>query len=172
MSVIVLNADYTYLHNISWQRAINLIMKGKVEVLKNTSKVIYGINRAINIPLIVRLIKFVRRFYKKKIPLHKNNIFIRDEFLCQYCGSACNKNPTIDHIVPKSRGGDHSWVNIVTACNKCNQKKGNKTPNEAKMHLIKPPVRPTINEFAQKKIKCLGIKKFIDELFEIGNHTS
>lgn len=163
MYVIVLNADYTYLHSINWKRAINLLKKGKVEVLKNTEKVIAGFNEQVLVPMVVRLIQFVRRIYKNKVPLQRKNIFVRDEFTCQYCAKKCNNSPTIDHIIPRSRGGGQTWNNSVTACIKCNQKKGNKTPKEAKMSLIKKPVQPTINEFAQKKLKLLGIKDLINE---------
>ncbi len=166
MEVVVLNADFTYLHNISWKRAIKLVLKGKVEVLKNTEKIISGFREKIIVPQVVRLIKFVRQVFKNKVPLQRRNIFVRDEFTCQYCGRKCKKNPTIDHIIPKSRGGFHSWENSVTACIRCNQKKGNKTPKEAKMTLLKQPVRPTINEFAQQKMKVMGIKELIDDIFE------
>ena len=105
MYVIVLNADYTYLHSINWKRAINLVKKGKVEVLKNTDQVIAGFNEKVCVPLIVRLMRFVRRIYKNKIPLQRKNIFVRDEYICQYCGKNCKTSPTIDHIIPRSRGG-------------------------------------------------------------------
>ena len=165
MYVIVLNADYTYLHSINWKRAINLVKKGKVEVLKNTDQVIAGFNEKVCVPLIVRLMRFVRRIYKNKIPLQRKNIFVRDEYICQYCGKNCKTSPTIDHIIPRSRGGEQSWKNSVTACIKCNQKKGNKTPTEAKMALIKKPIQPTINEFALRKMKLMGVRDLIEDLF-------
>jgi len=166
MDVIVLNADYTYLHSISWKRAVNLVIKGKVEVLKQTDRIIASFNATMAIPAVVRLIKFVRKIFKAKVPMQRKNIFVRDEFICQYCGASCRKSPTLDHIIPKSRGGEHSWENSVTACSRCNQKKGNKTPTEARMTLRRQPFRPTINEFAQKKMQVLGIKQLIDELLE------
>ena len=165
MYVIVLNADYTYLHSINWKRAIKLVMQGKVEVLKNTEKVIEGFNEKVVLPLVVRLMYFVRRLYKTKVPLQRKNVFVRDEFTCQYCGKKCKTSPTIDHIIPRSRGGGHCWNNSVTACIKCNQKKGNKTPKESKMTLIKKPVQPTINEFAKKKLKLMGVEDIIEEFF-------
>ncbi len=165
MYVIVLNADYTYLHSINWKRAINLVKKGKVEVLKNTDQVISGFNERVCVPLVVRLMRFVRRIYKNKIPLQRKNIFVRDEYICQYCGKNCKSSPTIDHIIPRSRGGEQSWKNSVTACIKCNQKKGNKTPTEAKMALTKKPIQPTINEFALRKMKLMGVRDLIEDLF-------
>ena len=166
MSVIVLNADFTYLHTVSWRRAVNLMVKGKVEVLKYSETVVHGFHRSLVLPCIVRLIKFVRQVYKNKIPLHRKNIFVRDRFTCQYCGQSCRSRPTLDHIIPKSRGGAISWTNSVTACTACNQKKGNRTPREANMTLIRRPFRPTINEFAQLKVQSLGLEKLLSDLMQ------
>lgn len=166
MSVIVLNADYTYLHTVSWRRSVNLMIKGKVEVLKYSEKVVHGFCRTMRLPAIVRLIKFVRQVYKNKVPLHRKNIFIRDGFTCQYCGESCCKRPTLDHIIPKSRGGAISWSNSVTACMACNQKKGNRTPREANMALCRQPFRPTINEFAHLKMQNLGLERLLSDLMQ------
>ncbi len=165
MQVIVLNADYTYLHTISWKRGIKLVLKGKVEVLKYAEKAVRGINETVVVPLIVRLITFVRRVYRSMVPMSRRNVFIRDEFTCQYCGRSCRKSPTLDHIIPRSRGGTNAWENSVTACSRCNQRKGSKTPSEARMRLKRQPVRPTINEFAQKKMKVMGVQAMLQELF-------
>ena len=166
MGVIVLNADYTYLHTISWRRAVNLMIKGKVEVVRYSDKIIQGFYRSYALPHIVRLIKFVRQVYKNKIPLHRKNIFIRDGFTCQYCGQSCRTHPTLDHIIPKSRGGPISWTNSVTACMACNQKKGSRTPREANMVLSRQPFRPTINEFTQLKMKGLGLERLLSDLMQ------
>ncbi len=164
-AVLVLNADYTYLNVISWKRAIKLLIQKKVEVIKYSDRVISSFNHHIKVPLVVKLIKFVRSLYKRSVPLSKRNVFIRDEYVCQYCGKSIKKRPTIDHIVPKSRGGAFEWTNVVTACMRCNQKKGCKLPSEAGMSLIKRPVKPTISEFLNKKIKLLGIARILDELW-------
>mgnify|MGYP006309382557 CR=1 FL=1 len=164
MSVIVLNADYTYLHTVSWRRAVNLMIKGKVEVLKYSERVVQGFCQRIAVPYIVRLVKFVRQVYKNKVPLHRKNIFVRDNFICQYCGDSCRKNPTLDHIIPKSRGGTISWTNTVTACMRCNQKKGSRTPREANMTLLRQPFRPTINEFAHMKMQGMGLETMLADL--------
>ncbi len=164
--VIVLNADFTYLNTIGWKRAIKLLIKKKVEVIKYTDKIIHGFNSKIKVPLVVRLIKFVRSLFRSSVPISKKNIFIRDQFICQYCGKKVKKKPTIDHIIPKSRGGTFSWENVVTACIRCNQKKGCKLPSEAGMTLIKRPVKPTISEFMSQKMKLLGLDGLLKELWD------
>ena len=166
MSVIVLNADYTYLHTVSWRRAVNLVLKGKVEVLKYSENMVHGFCRSLTLPSIVRLVKFVRQVYKNKVPLHRKNIFIRDAFICQYCGKSCRKRPTLDHIIPRSRGGFISWQNSVTACTACNQKKGSRTPREANMALNRQPFQPTINEFTQMKVHGLGLENLLADLLQ------
>lgn len=163
--VVVLNADYSYLNIISWKRAIKLIFQKKVEVLKYSNKVIKGFEAIIKVPLVVRLIKFVRNIYKRCVPLSKKNVFIRDLYVCQYCGQKIRTSPTIDHIIPKSRGGTFSWTNVVTACIKCNQKKGNKLPSEAGLSLIKKPVMPTISEFFSLKLKLLGLEGILKDIW-------
>ncbi len=163
--VVVLNADYSYLNIVSWKRAVKLIVQKKVEVLKYSKKVIKGFEKTLKVPLIVRLIKFVRNIYKRRVPLSKKNIFIRDLYTCQYCGKKIKSSPTIDHIIPKSRGGSFSWTNVVTACVKCNQKKGNKLPSEAGLTLIRKPVMPTISEFFSLKLKLLGLEGILKDLW-------
>lgn len=164
--VIVLNADYRYLNYISVRRAIALIVNGHVEIIKcDETKEICNIDRSVVIPHpeIIKLHKYIRQIYKNKVPLSKKNVLIRDSNTCQYCG---NIGTTIDHIIPKSRNGDNSWENWVTACHECNVKKGNKTPREASMKLIRLPKMPTISEFIQIKLKKSGVDKYLDDLFE------
>jgi 5-methylcytosine-specific restriction endonuclease McrA len=163
-SVIVLNADFTYLHTVSWKRGMRLVLKGKVEVLKYGGAVVTSFQNLHRIPLVVRLIKFVRRVYKNKVPLNKRNILARDEYTCQYCGAGCRHNPTLDHILPKSRGGSFSWQNTVASCKRCNQKKGDKTPTECGMTLRKKPVQPTISEFTNQQVKQMGLREILKDL--------
>lgn len=98
------------------------------------------IPRSYKCPSIVRLSVYVRVPFKKII-LSRKNILRRDNHKCQYCGSSINL--TIDHIIPKSRGGDDSWENLVTACVRCNNKKGDRTPEEANMKLRTIPKKPS-----------------------------
>jgi 5-methylcytosine-specific restriction endonuclease McrA len=100
--------------------------------------------------------------YKNRVPYSKRNIMIRDKNMCCYCGS--NRNLTIDHVIPLSRGGKTSFDNCVTACFRCNNKKNNRTPSEANMFLRKKPHTPTISEFFMIKMKNLGVDKYLKEL--------
>ncbi len=164
--VIVLNLDYTYLNTVSVRKAIKYILTKKVEVIKSVvDNLITNAERTFEIhtPLVVRLVKMVRVIYKSKVPFSRRNIFARDEYICQYC-QIKKSQLTIDHIIPASRGGKTNWENCVAACRKCNNKKGDKTPNEAKMRLKRQPHQPTIMEFLISKMKSLGIEELLKEL--------
>ena len=160
---IVLNGDYSFLNTVSWRRGLVLTIKGKTEVLKYTDRVIKCANGSVmNIPLVIKLIKVIRMIYRNRVPYSKRNIMTRDNHICVYCGS---KNElTIDHMIPSSRGGKSTFENCVTACRPCNNKKNDRTPNEAKMYIKKRPYAPTISEFFRIKMKSLGIDKFLKEL--------
>lgn len=135
--VLVLNASYEPLNVTSWQRAVILLIKGKAEQVEHNSRYV-----CTNFPLptVIRLRYYIRVPYKD-IPLTRRNILHRDRHSCQYCGYT-GDNLTLDHVVPRSRGGGESWENMVTACVCCNVKKGNRTPNEANMGLRCHPRKP------------------------------
>jgi 5-methylcytosine-specific restriction endonuclease McrA len=139
--VLVLNQSYEPVTVCSPQKAMIMLFLTKAEmVATNDGKVIRTINNAYPLPSVIRLSKYIRVPFKK-IVLTRRNILRRDNNQCQYCGS--KKNPlTIDHVVPKSRGGEDSWENLVAACVKCNNKKGNQTPEEAGIALIRKPKKP------------------------------
>jgi len=160
--VIVLNADYSFLNIVSWKKAMCILAKGKAEVVKYQEKVVRTINKAIRVPIVLRLIKFIRTLFKTKVPFSKKNVMIRDGFKCVYCG-ATNVRLTIDHLVPKSRGGKSIFENCVTSCKPCNNKKGDKLPSEIKMYPKRMPYQPTISQFLQEKMKSIGIEDIISE---------
>jgi 5-methylcytosine-specific restriction endonuclease McrA len=135
--VLVLNASYEPLNITSWRRAVVLLLKGKAEQVEHNGKYIYP---DLPLPSVIRLRHYVRVPYKE-IPLTRRNLLHRDGHSCQYCGYA-GDDLTLDHVVPRSRGGGDSWENIVTACVRCNVKKGNRTPKEAGMRLDISPRRP------------------------------
>lgn len=162
--VIVLNADYAFLNIIDWKKAICLIEKGKVEVVKYSDRIINSINSVIKVPAVLRLIKLIRILYKSKVPFSKKNIFVRDNFTCAYCGRKDVKL-TIDHIKPKALGGKSTFENCVSACRECNLKKGSKTCNEARMFPRIKAYAPTINEFLMMKVASLGMKDFMQDIF-------
>lgn len=162
-SVIVLNADYSYLNSVSWQKAMLLLEKGKVSVVKYSKKIINTVYDSIKVPMIIRLIKFIRILYRTKVPYSKKNIFARDGYKCAYCGRKV-EHLTVDHIVPKAIGGKSTFDNCVAACKPCNNRKGHKTCSEAKMWPKTRPYTPTISEFLQIKMKKMGIDEIIKNL--------
>ncbi|ARM30128.1 HNH endonuclease [Prosthecochloris sp. HL-130-GSB] len=140
--VLVLNSSYEPLSICDVQKAMVLLFCGKaVPVTHHPGQVICSVTRSFPLPSIVRLTFFVRVPYKK-LMLNRKNIFRRDNFKCQYCGRT-DRTLTIDHVVPRSRGGEDSWENLITACSPCNTKKGNRTPEEASMPPLNPPIRPS-----------------------------
>ena len=135
--VLVLNASYEPLNICNWKRAVILIFKGKAEQVENTSNVIYA---NFKIPSVIRLRRYVKVPYKE-IPLTRRNLMHRDHYSCQYCSIKAIEL-TIDHVVPTSRGGTDAWDNVVACCQRCNVKKGNHTPKEAGMRLLRQPKIP------------------------------
>jgi 5-methylcytosine-specific restriction endonuclease McrA len=135
--VLVLNASYEPLNITSWQRAVVLLIKEKAEQVEHNGKFIYT---DLPLPSVIRLRHYVNVPYKE-IPLTRRNILHRDSHTCQYCGYA-GDDLTLDHVIPRSRGGGDSWENMVTACVRCNVKKGSRTPKEANMLLKQSPRRP------------------------------
>ena len=136
--VLVLNASYEPLNITSWRRATVMLLKGKAEGLEHAhgAPLRSGLYR----PTVIRLRQFVRVPFRP-LPLTRRNVFHRDGHRCQYCGCS-SERLSIDHILPRSRGGPHSWDNVTTACLRCNVHKGNRTPREAGMLLARPPRRP------------------------------
>jgi 5-methylcytosine-specific restriction endonuclease McrA len=123
---------------------MTLLFQGKVEVLEEHDEVIRTVMFTFKLPSILRLNHFVKPRVHHCIRFSRENIYIRDEFHCQYCEIKFHpKQLTLDHVVPAVQGGKKTWTNIVTACITCNQKKGGRTPYEAGMRLIKKPAIPT-----------------------------
>ena len=161
---VLLNADYTFLNVVHWKRAMCLIAKGKVQVLRHSQRLIRTAEGlAVKVPAVMRLIKLIRTLYINRVPFSKKNVLIRDGFKCAYCGGDGRKL-TIDHIVPKSRGGKTDFENCVASCKSCNNKKGSKIPSEANMYLKEKPYQPTIAEFLRLKVKKLGINTVLKDL--------
>lgn len=136
--VLVLNASYEPLNITSWRRAVVMMHKGKAESLERDATRL--IRKDIMLPTVIRLRHYVRVPFRE-LPMTRRNVFYRDGYCCQYCG-AKNNQLSIDHVVPRSRGGTDSWENVTTACLPCNVQKGNKTPQEALMPLLTIPRRP------------------------------
>jgi 5-methylcytosine-specific restriction endonuclease McrA len=138
--VLLLNGNYEPLSICGVQKAIILIYLEKAElVCAAEGKVIRSAMTTMEYPSVVRLSRYIHVPFKKVI-LSRKNILRRDGHQCQYCGH--RSGLTVDHIMPKSRGGEDSWENLTAACLRCNNKKGDRTPSEANMPLRKRPVRP------------------------------
>jgi 5-methylcytosine-specific restriction endonuclease McrA len=160
---ILLNADYTYLNAVDWKRAMRLMVKGKVQVLKYSERIIRTAEGMIvKIPAVMKLMKLIRILYRTKVPFSKRNVFIRDGFQCAYCGKE-DRRLTLDHIIPRSKGGINEFENCVAACQSCNNLKSNRTPRQANMRLRVRPVQPTISEFLRLKVRKLGIDDILKD---------
>lgn len=135
--VLVLNASYEPLNITSWKRAVILLIKGKAEQLEHNGTFIC---QTFPLPSVIRLRYYVKVPYKE-IPLTRKNVLERDRHTCQYC-SYKGEQLTLDHVIPRSRGGPDTWENLVAACVRCNIRKGNRTPKESQMPLLKQPRKP------------------------------
>jgi len=138
--VLVLNSDFSP-HNVTTlRRGFILVEKGKAEVLQKGEDIITSVGNFVR-PLVIRLLNYVR-YRPKGIGITRKRIFKRDNYECCYCGS--KRNLTIDHVVPKSRGGSNYWDNLVTSCGRCNSNKDNMTPEEANMKMRYRPTVPSL----------------------------
>lgn len=139
--VLVLNSTFEPLHFCNVRRAIVMLMKGKAEKVESNGKLLHSATFVFQLPTVIRLIRYIRIPSFGGVVFSKKNVFRRDNFSCQYCGHH-GTDLTIDHVVPKSRGGITNWTNVVVACKRCNLKKGNRTVTEAKLTLLRRPYKP------------------------------
>ena len=149
-AVLVLNANYSPMMICSAKHAIGMVYLEKVDVLVNYPQKVKSPNKFFDLPSIIKIRNYVRHD-NLSVELNRKNILSRDKQICQYCGKS-NLKLTIDHIIPRGRGGQDLWENLVAACKQCNQMKGNKTPEEAGMPLIKKPKRPNRLHYFQKYV--------------------
>ena len=139
--VLVLNQDYRALSVCSVERATVLVMLRKAELVEpRTDRMLRTARSRFPWPSVVRLKQYVRVPYRRVL-LTRRNLLRRDDHACQYCGAT--DRLTLDHVYPKSRGGADAWENLVAACVPCNNRKGNRTPEEAGMPLARAPYRPS-----------------------------
>lgn len=142
-SVLVLNATYEPLNVVSVRRAVLLLLKEKAEVIEAADAWLRSEGMVLPVPLVIRLVYYVRIPRHFSLPVSRRTVMARDHYTCQYCQAQPGKAfLTIDHVVPRSRGGTTHWENVVTACGVCNRRKGDRTPEEAGMSLVRPPRRP------------------------------
>ena len=143
--VLVLNLNYVPINVCTARRAIVLVGKGKAELLENHSGEVHTVKAVFDVPSIIRLVYLVRRPYAPR-KLSKKEIFLRDQYTCQYCQKK-SQELTLDHVVPRRQHGPHTWENVVAACSRCNLHKAGRTPAEANMRLMRPPKAPQPNPY-------------------------
>lgn len=141
VKALVLNLDYTPISVCTVQRAFLLVFLNKAEIVRaNSQYSIHTVSQSYPMPSVIKLGRYVNVPYKGVV-LSKENVFKRDGFQCQYCGT--QKDLTLDHLIPKAKGGKTSWNNLVTACKKCNSLKGDYTPEQAGLQLTFKPFKPS-----------------------------
>jgi 5-methylcytosine-specific restriction endonuclease McrA len=139
--VLVLNATYEPINVCTVRRAIVLLLKARAEVLEQGAQTLHSEKAAFARPFVIRLTAYVRvprDAHRRKIT--RRAVFARDDWTCQYCGA--RSNLTVDHVIPRSKGGPSSWDNIVASCAPCNRRKGDRTPAQANMHPQHAPRTP------------------------------
>jgi 5-methylcytosine-specific restriction endonuclease McrA len=139
-AVLVLNQDYEPLNVCNLRRAMGMVLGGKAEIVENGRGFVHSASDAWPVPSVIRLDYLVRRPLPR-VRLCRKEVFRRDDYTCQYCGRQTH-NLTMDHVVPRHRGGEHSWDNLVSACPLCNRRKGGKSPHQARMALQRAPFEP------------------------------
>lgn len=147
ISVKTLKLDISYrpIEIVDAIDALVLCLIGKAQAIENYKKEITSVSESFKLPAVIVLKRFVK-FHFKIVSAHRREIILRDNNQCQYCSIELpNEKLTLDHIIPKSKGGKNTWDNLVAACKKCNQKKGNRTPEQANMKLVCKPIKPKYN---------------------------
>lgn len=141
-AALVLNASFEPINVISQNRAVVLILQGKAESILDTDRLCQGGEMALMFPSVVRLLVMADVPRVRQVPLSRRALFQRDRHTCQYCG---DKPPAleVEHIVPRAQGGKNHWLNVTTACRKCNAHKRDRTPEQAGMKLLSKPFAPT-----------------------------
>ncbi len=145
-NTLLLNAGYEPLRIIGWQRAFVLLFQGKVEILEEYGTSVHTPTVAYPVPAVVRLNRWVN--LKRQSPIirfSRANVYLRDDHRCQYCYlKFAERELTLDHVLPVVRGGRKTWENIVAACIRCNQRKGDRRPEEVGLRLLRLPTVPKL----------------------------
>jgi 5-methylcytosine-specific restriction endonuclease McrA len=145
LPVLVLNQNFEPLNVCNVRRALVLLGRDKAETIENGRGYLHSATEIFEIPSVIRLGYLIHR-PRPQGRLTRRDIFLRDKFTCQYCGSQ-SKDLTLDHVLPRHRGGKHEWDNVVAACKRCNHRKAGQTPEEARMYLRHDPYQPTYSYF-------------------------
>jgi 5-methylcytosine-specific restriction endonuclease McrA len=153
--VLVLNASYEPINICAARRALVLILKGVASPEEQGTVHVHSARQAVRVPSVIRLLEY-RRIPHQTRALSRKNILMRDRYTCQYCHQTLPSNElTLDHVIPRSRAGETTWENLVACCHHCNNRKGNRTPEEAGMRLARSP-RPFSLHTSRHLMRLLG----------------
>lgn len=145
MKALLLNASYEPLQVVTWQKAIGLVVTARAEIVaSHKQRAVRTVHSRFPMPSVVRLTRYVKVFRRfGRVKCTRRNILLRDRGRCQYCGRLCSgKEATIDHVVPRARGGKTVWKNVVLACKPCNGRKGSRSVRDCGMKLLRKPFQP------------------------------
>jgi 5-methylcytosine-specific restriction endonuclease McrA len=172
-AVLVLNQNYQPLNVCNARRAFVLVDRGKAEVLEHSEGGIRTSTRVFRLPSVIRMVYLIRR-PRPQMRLSRREVFQRDRYTCQYCGRQ-TRDLTLDHVLPRHRGGRHEWENLTSACKPCNHRKAGRTPQEARMTLLQEPFAPKVNGYYMVYRYLNGQtewRKFLPGWDDIDTHSS
>lgn len=153
--VLVLNASYEPINICGARRALVLVLKGVASTEEESLAFVHSARRAMRLPSVIRLLEY-RRIPHQTRALSRKNILMRDRYTCQYCHRIMPSSElTLDHVIPRSRAGESAWENLVACCHPCNNRKGNRTPEEAGMRLLRQP-KPFSLHTSRHLMRMLG----------------
>ena len=136
---LVLNATYEPLAVVAGRRAAVLVLAEKADAVDGSGAWLHAEHLALEVPSVIKLRSVVRVVRNREVPISRRGVFARDEHRCQYCGERAE---TLDHVVPRSRGGTHTWDNVGAACRPCNVRKADRLLSELRLRLLRPPTHP------------------------------
>jgi 5-methylcytosine-specific restriction endonuclease McrA len=136
---LILNATFEPLSVVPARRAVVLVARGRASVVAERDEVWHSERMAIAVPSVAKLNTFVRVPFERTVPVSRRAVFGRDGQTCQYCGGPAE---SLDHVTPRSRGGLHTWDNVVACCRRCNLRKGDRLPGEVGLNLLRRPTPP------------------------------
>jgi 5-methylcytosine-specific restriction endonuclease McrA len=155
--VLVLNATFEPINVTAVRRALVLMLKGVAQAEETQGAEVHSTSRSVSVPSVIRLLTY-RHIPQQSRALSRKNILLRDRNTCQFCGRIFSASDlTLDHVVPRSRGGHSSWENLVACCYECNNRKGDRTPEEAGLHLARRP-RPFTLHTSRQLMRLIGHK--------------
>jgi 5-methylcytosine-specific restriction endonuclease McrA len=153
--VLVLNASYEPINICAARRALVLVLKGVASAEELSNQAIHSSRKSMKLPSVIRLLEY-RRIPHQTRALSRKNILMRDRYTCQYCHKTLpSSEMTLDHVIPRSRSGESTWENLVACCHRCNNRKGNRTPEEAGLKLARLP-RPFSLHTSRHLMRLLG----------------